>query len=352
VRGDRSRMARDAAALSPDGVVTYVWEQGFIASRFAGRPSVGLPTQRYFYPLFDGLPGGMTAYDYANNPSGFASIHFGGPIDKPTDAIALALAPEILGRVHATVGVGVNGHAAIRAQTGERAIRDAYFGTMFDLMRGSLVAGGSELGLGMTLFSLAVSIRVAYVVEIGRFKGFSTLCLASALRFLDIGWEEPAQHKQRPDVDYDAVERRQRRKLLSIDPNPTADAVSLLRQAGLEDWVEMVDSRSDSVTPPRQADLLFIDGDHTYEGCRADVERYLKYLRPGGYFVLHDYFGWYDEGGRNHSPIKRVVDELVRRGRHERLLIDTGYMSMVVLRKRNPATDGPSRSAGRARRKG
>ncbi|WNC45336.1 hypothetical protein RHI63_01070 [Thermosynechococcus sp. GLH187] len=56
-------------------------------------------------------------------------------------------------------------------------------------MRKALVAGGSELGLGMTLFSLAVSIRATRIIEIGRFKGFSTLCLASALRFIDIGWQ-------------------------------------------------------------------------------------------------------------------------------------------------------------------
>ncbi len=73
---------------------------------------------------------------------------------------------------------------------------DSYFGDFFGLMRRALVAGGSELGLGMTLFSLAVSIRASRIIEIGRFKGFSTLCLASALRFIDVGWQEPQQHKQ------------------------------------------------------------------------------------------------------------------------------------------------------------
>jgi predicted O-methyltransferase YrrM len=37
-----------------------------------------------------------------------------------------------------------------------------------------------------------------------------------------------------------------------------------------------------------QIDLLFIDGDHSYEGCRADVEMYGPLVRPGGLVVLHD----------------------------------------------------------------
>jgi len=47
---------------------------------------------------------------------------------------------------------------------------DSYFGDFFGLMRKALVAGGSELGLGMTLFSLAVSIRASRIIEIGRFR--------------------------------------------------------------------------------------------------------------------------------------------------------------------------------------
>lgn len=38
----------------------------------------------------------------------------------------------------------------------------------------------------------------------------------------------------------------------------------------------------------RRADLLFIDGDHTYEGARQDVMAYTPFVRPGGYVALHD----------------------------------------------------------------
>lgn len=214
---------------------------------------------------------------------------------------------------------------------------DGYFGDFFGLMRKALVAGGSELGLGMTLFSLVVSIRATRIIEIGRFKGFSTLCLASALRFIDIGWQEPQQHKQRPDINYSEFEAPKKRQLLSIDPFPTKEAEKLILEANLENYVEFINARSDEVTIDGLVDLIFIDGDHSYEGCKADVFNYVPwYLRPGGYFILHDYYGWYDSEGNNNSPVKQVIDELIAEELFEHILIDTGYQSFTVFRNPNP----------------
>jgi predicted O-methyltransferase YrrM len=222
---------------------------------------------------------------------------------------------------------------------------DAYFGTFFQLMRESLVPGGSEMALGMTLFSLAVSIRAAHIVEIGRFKGFSTLALGSALKFNDQGWDEPAQHKQRPDMNYAALEGRQPRQLMSIDPIPTSEASNLIERAGLADYVTFVDLPSNAVDVTGEIDLLFIDGDHTYEGCVHDVMKYVPSVRPGGYFILHDYYGWYEGDGLNKSPIRRAVDEIPH-DRFPRVLIDTGYQSFVVFHRPRtaPGALGDARS--------
>ena len=35
--------------------------------------------------------------------------------------------------------------------------------------------------------------------------------------------------------------------------------------------------------------LLFIDGDHSYDGCRADIRSWLPKLEPGAYVAFHDF---------------------------------------------------------------
>jgi len=97
VTDDLRHVAARAIHVHPGRTNPYLWEQGFIACLYADRQTLRLPTERYFYPLFDGLPGGMLGYDYAHNPCGFASVHFGGLSEKPSDEAMHYLAAEILG---------------------------------------------------------------------------------------------------------------------------------------------------------------------------------------------------------------------------------------------------------------
>ncbi len=49
----------------------------------------------------------------------------------------------------------------------------------------------------------------------------------------------------------------------------------------------VADSRK--VEPPSTTlEVLFIDGDHSYEGARADFDRWSAFVRPGGHVLLHD----------------------------------------------------------------
>lgn len=95
---DGSFIRRNGEVIHADRTAHF-WEQGFLACRFGNEKSLALPNQRYLFPVFDGLPGGVMRYDYARNPCGFGSVHFGGLHSKPTDATALVLAPDILGKV-------------------------------------------------------------------------------------------------------------------------------------------------------------------------------------------------------------------------------------------------------------
>ena len=45
-----------------------------------------------------------------------------------------------------------------------------------------------------------------------------------------------------------------------------------------------------------ELDVLYIDGDHSYEGVKKDIEIYTPSVRVGGYVLFHDYLG--EEGVR------------------------------------------------------
>jgi hypothetical protein len=93
---DKHWLTEQMLKVAPDPNVPFLWEQGFIAAVYSRRPTLELPRQRYLFPLFEGLPGGMAGYDYAGNPCGFASIHYGGLAEKPSDGLALQLLTALL----------------------------------------------------------------------------------------------------------------------------------------------------------------------------------------------------------------------------------------------------------------
>lgn len=100
---DPRHLAATMLRVSPSHEPAWQWDQGFLATQFADEPCFQLSTRRYFYPYFDGLPGGMVGYDYASNPCSFASIHYGGLAEKPSDMVSLMLASDILNR-HISAG--------------------------------------------------------------------------------------------------------------------------------------------------------------------------------------------------------------------------------------------------------
>jgi hypothetical protein len=60
--------------------------------------------------------------------------------------------------------------------------------------------------------------------------------------------------------------------------------------------------------PRPEFDLVFIDGDHTYEAVAADTVKALNLLASGGLIAFHDF------KTPCHGGIERVVDELILDG--------------------------------------
>ena len=61
----------------------------------------------------------------------------------------------------------------------------------------------------------------------------------------------------------------------------------------------------------RPVDLVFVDGDHSVEGCRLDWELWSPHVAPGGAVVFHDARGGRPDGDGLPGPTS-VVDELFR----------------------------------------
>lgn len=137
----------------------------------------------------------------------------------------------------------------------------------------------------------------AAVAEIGRFKGGSTLLLASAVPEGAELWSYDLHVALRADLS---------------GPQLDSELTSALERYGLLDRVHLVVGDSRVVEPPpRECALVFVDGDHTYKGARADYERWSGLLAPGGHLLFHDAV---DAGGYgNHYPgIARLVEEIER----------------------------------------
>jgi predicted O-methyltransferase YrrM len=139
------------------------------------------------------------------------------------------------------------------------------------------------------LYKLTISASTA--AEIGSYIGASTCCFGAALKEQGVG------------------------KLICIDTwknhamsegNRDTWAEFLANTVDYKEYILPVRGFSTDVvnqvlglTP--QLDVLFIDGDHSYEGVKADWDAYKSFLEPGSIVIFHDY-GWAD-------GVKKVVRE-------------------------------------------
>lgn len=66
-------------------------------------------------------------------------------------------------------------------------------------------------------------------------------------------------------------------------------------------------------------DMLFIDGDHSYDGVRRDFEMYSGLVRPGGIVAFHDIVEHPPEAG---CEVAQLWQELKQRYRHLEIIKD------------------------------
>ncbi len=153
----------------------------------------------------------------------------------------------------------------------------------------------SHLTLDERVKLCKLSRNLNSVAEIGSYIGASACCFGVAMKHREMGggvgriycidtWQNHAMTEGSRDTwrDFTANTVNYRDYIVPIRGLST-------------DVVEDVASHT------RSLDLLFIDGDHSYEGVKADWSAYKRFLKPGAIVVFHDW-GW-AEG------VKRLVRE-------------------------------------------
>lgn len=59
--------------------------------------------------------------------------------------------------------------------------------------------------------------------------------------------------------------------------------------------------------PRPHVSMVFIDGDHSFEGCAGDIVCWVRNLKPGGILAVHDFqkIDLYPDGARDDAPAPR-----------------------------------------------
>ncbi|MFH1393055.1 MAG: class I SAM-dependent methyltransferase [Patescibacteria group bacterium] len=118
------------------------------------------------------------------------------------------------------------------------------------------------------LFSLARSHPNCRILEIGRYRGGSTLLFAVAID--DNSKLTSIDNLAKIGCDDSALNR-------------------VLEKSKLYGKVELIVQDSTKIkAEPNSYDIVFIDGDHSYEGILRDYEHWKYSVKPGGHLLFHD----------------------------------------------------------------
>ena len=115
------------------------------------------------------------------------------------------------------------------------------------------------------------------VVEIGSYKGRSSVVLASVIRLVS------------PESRLFCIDPFQGRTSKSSKASSTYnDFIANISSRGLDKYIEPVVMRSTDVRMEKQIRFIFIDGLHEYEDVRTDFEHFERLVEEDGIVAFHD----------------------------------------------------------------
>ncbi|MEP6550014.1 MAG: class I SAM-dependent methyltransferase [Gemmatimonadales bacterium] len=157
----------------------------------------------------------------------------------------------------------------------------------------------SEREARLVMAAAALSPTQGKNLEIGSFKGRSTVGIAYVTRELGLGKVVAVDpHTSPASTDPD----------LRGKPTSYDDFVANLKAAGVLDQVEIRRAYSHDLAREWKEPIrfLWIDGDHTYEGAKADLDMFKPYLVDGAIVAMHDVLGTFE--GALRVFVEEVLD--------------------------------------------
>jgi len=167
------------------------------------------------------------------------------------------------------------------------------------------------------LYRLASDVRSGAIVEIGSYRGKSTVALALGSR----------DHHRVPVYAIEPHETYSGVTGFEFGPGDRAAFLGNILRCGVAEIVRLVNLPSQVVASGWQqpVGLLWIDGDHRYEAAKQDLESWQPHLAPGALVALHD------STDPKLGPLQ-VIREVVESGGFEQIDL---VGSTTLLRKRS-----------------
>ena len=142
------------------------------------------------------------------------------------------------------------------------------------------------------------------ILEIGSFKGKSTIMLGKVAAHYGLGPVVAIDPHNFNNAELEAHRT-------SPDASSFDEFLQNLTASGLTDLVEVHRAYSTDIAPhwTRPVSFLWIDGNHTYRGAKADFDGFIPHLLPGGVVAFHD--ALHEFAG----PIRVFVEDVLRSDR-------------------------------------
>jgi predicted O-methyltransferase YrrM len=184
------------------------------------------------------------------------------------------------------------------------------------------------------IFAQLISqVKPNIILEVGTWKGQSTISMAKAVKAL---------HYQATifciDTWLGAIEFKENERLYGDDwnrmllhgyPQVYYQFISNCVHEDVIDLIEPVPATSrDAVKFVPDAELIYIDGDHTYLGVLEDLNNYWPKLKPGGVMFGDDYTLKLSKPRANdqYNPeVYKAIDEFVANNNLELEIIDNNF---------------------------